>query len=57
MIQRGDKVKITNKGNLEGVVQGFYAHTMDVRVVTRGGHEWIISPLHLEKVESDIPKK
>ena len=51
MIKRGDKVKIVNKDDIEAVVIGFYAHTMDVLVKTKVGHEWIVSPVHLKKIE------
>ncbi len=49
-LKRGDRVKITNKNNIEGEVIGFYAHSQDVLVKTRVGHEWIVSPLNLEKI-------
>ena len=50
-LKTGDLVKITNKGDIEGEVIGFYAHTMDVLVKTKTGNEWIVSPIHLEPVE------
>ena len=50
-LKRGDRVKIKNKNDIEGEVIGFYAHTMDAVVKTPTGNEWIVSPIHLEKVE------
>mgnify|MGYP001390325812 CR=1 FL=1 len=49
-LKRGDKVKIINKNNIEGIVVGFYQHTMDALVLTAAGNEWIVSPINLEKV-------
>ena len=49
--KRGDRVKITNKNNIEGEVIGFYAHTMDAVIKTDTGNEWIVSPIHLESVD------
>jgi len=49
-LKRGDKVRITNKGNIEGEVIGFYAHTMDAVVETKTGNQWIVSPIHLERI-------
>ena len=49
-LKRGDRVKITNKNDIEGEVVGFYAHTMDAVIRTKTGNEWIVSPIHLEKV-------
>ena len=49
--ERGDRVKITNKNNIEGEVVGFYAHTMDAVIKTDTGNEWIVSPVHLEAVK------
>ena len=51
-LKRGDRVKITNKGDIEGEVVGFYAYTMDAVIRTETGNEWIVSPIHLEPVES-----
>ena len=53
-LKRGDLVRITNKNNIEEEVIGFYAHSQDARVKTVGGHEWIISPLFLEKVVDNL---
>ena len=50
-LKRGDFVKIKNKSGIVAEVLGFYAHTQDVRVKTTSGHEWIVSPLHLEKLD------
>ena len=50
-LKRGDRVKITNKNNIEGRVVGFYAHTMDAVVETKTGNQWIVSPVHLERLE------
>ena len=55
--RRGDKVKIMNKDGIEGEIVGFYAHTMDVLVKTRAGHQWIVSPAHLEEVADKEKKK
>ena len=52
-LSRGDKVKITNKDNLEGEVVGFYSHTMGVLVKTGAGHEWIVNPTHLERIPNN----
>ena len=49
--ERGDRVKITNKNNIEGEVVGFYAHTMDAVIKTDTGNEWIVSPIYLEAVK------
>ncbi len=49
--KRGDRVKITNKGDIEGEVIGFYAHTMDALIKTNAGQEWVVSPIHLEMVK------
>ena len=46
----GDKVRIKNKNNIEGVIIGFYSHTMDAVVRTAQGNEWIVNPVHLEKI-------
>ena len=51
-LRRGDRVIITNKNNIEGEIVGFYAHTMDAVIRTATGNEWIVSPIHLEKVEN-----
>lgn len=56
-INRGDRVRITNKNNIEAEVIGFYAHSQDARVRTVAGHEWIISPIFLEKVVDKHKKK
>ena len=56
-LSRGDRVVITNKNNIEAEVIGFYAHTQDARVKTIAGHEWIISPIFLEKVIDNSKKK
>ena len=56
-LSRGDRVVITNKNNIEAEVLGFYAHTQDARVKTIAGHEWIISPIFLEKVIDNSKKK
>ena len=50
-LKRGDRVKITNKNDIEGEVVGFYAHTMDAVVKTETGNEWIVSPIHLELMQ------
>lgn len=50
-LKRGDRVKITNKNDIEGEVIGFYAHTMDAVIKTDTGNEWIVSPIHLESVK------
>tara|TARA_Y100000310_G_C20310017_1_gene635812 strand:- start:171 stop:350 length:180 start_codon:yes stop_codon:yes gene_type:complete len=50
-LKRGDRVKIINKGDIEGEVVGFYAHTMDAVIRTETGNEWIVSPVHLEAVK------
>ena len=52
----GDKVRIKNRNNIEGVIIGFYSHTMDAVVRTKAGEEWIISPVNLEKI-IDTEKK
>jgi len=52
----GDKVLIVTKNNIQAVVLGFYNYTMDVRVRTKAGREWIISPIYLEKVVDARPK-
>ena len=52
-LSHGDKVKIINKDNLEGEVVGFYSHTMGVLVKTSTGHEWIVSPVHLERIPNN----
>ena len=57
MIKRGDKVKIMNKGGIEGEVVGFYAHTMDALIKTKTGNEWIVSPIHLEIVREEDENK
>ena len=44
-------MKITNKGDIEGEVIGFYAHTMDAVIKTDTGNEWIVSPIHLEPAD------
>ena len=49
--KRGDRVKITNKNDIEGEVIGFYAHTMDAVIKTDTGNEWIVSPIHLEPAD------
>ena len=49
--KRGDRVKITNKGGIEGEVIGFYAHTMDAVIKTDTGNEWIVSPIYLEPAD------
>jgi len=54
--KRGDKVKIVNKGNIEGEVVGFYAHTMDALIKTKTGNEWIVSPIHLKLLENKLDK-
>jgi hypothetical protein len=54
-LKRGDRVKITNKDDIEGEVIGFYAHTMDAVIKTDTGNEWIVSPIHLEP--TDPPEK
>ncbi len=56
-LSRGDLVRITNKNNIEAEVIGFYAHSQDARVRTIAGHEWIISPIFLEKVVDSSKKK
>ena len=56
-LNRGDRVVITNKNNIEAEVIGFYAHSQDARVKTIAGHEWIISPIFLEKVVDSSKKK
>ena len=55
-IKRGDLVVITNKDNIRGKVVGFYAHSQDALVETKTGNRWIVSPIHLEKIE-DKKKK
>ena len=55
--KKGDKVKITNKGDIEGEVVGFYAHTMAVVVKTETGNEWIIDPTHLEIIRIENESK
>ena len=55
--KRGDRVKITNKGNIEGEIVGFYAYTMDAVIRTETGNEWIVSPIHLEMVKRCQKKK
>ena len=55
-LKRGDRVRIRNKNDIEGKVVGFYAHSQDVLVKTNAGFEWIVSPLHLEKVPTDNKK-
>ena len=47
-LKRGDRVKITNKNDIEGEIVGFYAHTMDAVVKTKTGNQWIVSPIHLQ---------
>ncbi len=56
-LKRGDFVKILNKNNLEGKVVGFYPHTQDAVIETPTGHQWIISPIFLEKVVDNNNKK
>ena len=52
-LTRGDKVKITNKNDIEGEVVGFYSHTMGVLVKTSAGHEWIVNPVHLKRIPNN----
>ena len=54
--KKGDKVKITNLGDIEAEVIGFYRHTLDAVVKTNGGHEWIVSPIHLKLLEKKVDK-
>ena len=56
-LKRGDRVKITNKNDIEGEVVGFYAHTMDAVIRTKTGNEWIVSPIHLKKVKEEDENK
>ena len=49
-LKRGDLVKVTSKNDIEGEVVGFYAHTMDVVIKTKAGHQWIVSPIYLKKI-------
>ena len=55
--KKGDKVKITNKGDIEGEVVGFYAYTMAAVVKTETGNEWIIDPTHLEIIRIENESK
>ena len=50
-LKRGDEVVITNKDGIEGKVIGFYAHSQDAVVETKTGHQWIVSPLHLKRLD------
>ncbi len=56
-LKRGDKVRIINKGDIEGEVVGFYAHTMDAVIKTKTGNEWIVNPIHLERLEAESDNK
>ena len=51
--KRGDLVRIKNKNNIEGEIIGFYAHSQDAVVRTATGNEWIVSPIHLEKMKEN----
>ncbi len=54
-LKRGDQVLITNKDNIKGTVIGFYAHSQDAVIETKTGNQWIVSPLHLKKLDTDSP--
>lgn len=53
MLKRDDRVFITHKNNIEGVVIGFYTHSGAAVVRTATGNEWIVNPIHLKKVEDE----
>ena len=50
VIMKGDRVKITNKNNIEGEVVGFYKHTRGAVVKTATGNEWIVDIANLKKI-------
>ena len=56
-LNRGDQVVITSRNDIEATVIGFYTPLQSVKVRTRHGHEWIISPIFLEKVVDRNNKK
>ena len=56
-LNSGDQVLITNRNDIEATVIGFYAPLQSVKVRTRRGHEWIVSPIFLEKVVDRNNKK
>jgi len=55
ILRKDDRVIITHKNNIEGVIVGFYCNLGTPRAVVRTntGNEWVVSTNYLRKVAND----
>ena len=52
MIRKSDKVVISHRNNIEGIVVGFYCNLGEPRAVVRTatGNEWVVKATNLKVV-------